>query len=147
MKPGDKLVIADKLAGDVLRSAKAASWERIDEFDPLGVEVAHPFRGHGYDFPVPLLAGDHVTDDAGTGFVHTAPSHGADDFVIWTKHFGQEGIPFTVDEDGKLTNEAPMFEGLEVIQLEGKNLGKDGPANKAVMDKLIEVGALWRVGS
>ena len=38
----------------------------------------------GYDFDVPLLAGDHVTDDAGTGFVHTAPGHGREDFDIWT---------------------------------------------------------------
>jgi isoleucyl-tRNA synthetase len=106
-------------------------------------------RSCGYEWILSTCrcsSGDHVTDDAGTGFVHTAPSHGADDFVIWTKHFGQEGIPFTVDEDGKLTNEAPMFEGLEIIQLEGKNLGKDGPANKAVMDKLIEVGALLARG-
>ena len=40
--------------------------------------------GGGYDFRVPLLAGDHVTDDTGTGFVHTAPSHGREDFDIWT---------------------------------------------------------------
>ena len=37
----------------------------------------------GYDFDVPLLDGDHVTDDTGTGFVHTAPGHGADDYIIW----------------------------------------------------------------
>jgi isoleucyl-tRNA synthetase len=146
VKAGDKLVLADKLAEEVLRAAKAESWTRVSNFDPQGAVALHPFRGQGYDFDVPLLDGEHVTDDAGTGFVHTAPSHGADDFVIWTKHFGQEGIPFTVDEDGKLTKEAPMFEGMEVIQLEGKNLGKDGPANKAVMDKLIEVGALLARG-
>ncbi len=146
VKADDRLVVADKLAEEVMRAAKAASWERLDDFDGHGVVCAHPFRGRGYDFDVPLLSGDHVTDDAGTGFVHTAPSHGADDFEIWVKHFGQEGIPFTVDEDGKLTKEAPMFEGLEVIQLEGKNIGKDGPANKAVMDKLIEVGALLARG-
>jgi isoleucyl-tRNA synthetase len=146
VKAGDKLVVADKLVEDVMRSAKAASWERLDDFDGHGVVAAHPFRGRGYDFDVPLLSGDHVTDDAGTGFVHTAPSHGADDFVIWEKNFGQEGIPFTVDEDGRYTKEAPGFEGLEIIQLEGKNLGKDGPANKAVMDKLIEAGALLARG-
>ncbi len=145
-KPGDRLVVADKLADDVFAAAKISDARRIMDGDPANLTCAHPFRGQGYEFDVPLLDGDHVTDDAGTGFVHTAPSHGADDFVIWTKHFGQEGIPFTVDEDGKLTNEAPMFEGLEVIQLEGKNLGKDGPANKAVMDKLIEVGALLARG-
>jgi isoleucyl-tRNA synthetase len=186
VKAGDKLVVADKLAEDVMRAAKAASWKRVGDVDPTGLVCAHPFRdlrpsplegegqgwwgdanaqapdrlnaphsptlaprggeGVAYGFDVPLLAGDHVTDDAGTGFVHTAPSHGADDFEIWTKHFGQEGIPFTVDEDGRFTKEAPGFEGLEVIQLEGKGLGKDGPANKAVMDALIEVGALLARG-
>ena len=46
---------------------------------------AHPLQGKGgYDFDVPLLAGDHVTDDAGTGFVHTAPGHGREDFEVWT---------------------------------------------------------------
>jgi isoleucyl-tRNA synthetase len=95
---------------------------------------------------VPLLAGDHVTDDAGTGFVHTAPGHGADDFAIWVKNFGQEGIPFTVDADGRFTKEAPGFEGLEIIQTEGKNIGKDGPANKAVIEALIEAGALLARG-
>jgi len=143
---GERLVVADRLVEDVMKAAKVAAWRRLGDFNPRDAICAHPFRGHGYDFDVPLLDGDHVTDDAGTGFVHTAPSHGADDFAIWTKHFGQEGIPFTVDEDGRFTKEAPMFEGLEVIQLEGKNLGKDGPANKAVMDKLIEVGALLARG-
>ena len=60
--------------------------------------------------------------------------------------FRQKDIPFTVDEDGRFTKEAPGFEGLEILQLEGKNLGKDGPANKAVMDALIEAGALLARG-
>jgi isoleucyl-tRNA synthetase len=186
VKVGEKLAIADKLAEDVMRAAKAASWKRIDDFDPSGIICAHPLRdwrpsplvgegreggraesgagaaapssdrppppapspqgGGGYDFEVPLLAGDHVTDDAGTGFVHTAPGHGQDDFAIWVANFGQEGIPFTVDGDGRFTKEAPGFEGLEILQLEGKNLGKDGPANKAVIDALIEAGALLARG-
>ncbi len=146
VKVGDKLALADKLAEDVMGAAKAASWKRVSDFDPNGVVCAHPFRGRNYDFDVPLLAGDHVTDDAGTGFVHTAPGHGADDFNIWVENFGQEGIPFTVDEDGRFTKEAPGFEGLEIIQLEGKNIGRDGPANKAVIDALIEVGALLARG-
>ncbi len=45
----------------------------------------HPLAGKGYDFDVPLLAGDHVTDDTGTGFVHTAPGHGREDFEVWTR--------------------------------------------------------------
>ena len=143
---GDKLALADTLAEETLRAAKAASWTRLGDFDPSGLVCAHPFRGRGYEFDVPLLAGDHVTDDAGTGFVHTAPGHGADDFDIWVRHFGQTGIPFTVDEEGRFTKEAPGFEGLEIIQLDGKKLGKDGPANKAVMDALVEAGALLARG-
>ena len=45
---------------------------------------AHPLHAHGYGFVVPLLDGDHVTEDAGTGFVHTAPGHGREDFELWT---------------------------------------------------------------
>ncbi|MGD9966707.1 MAG: isoleucine--tRNA ligase [Hyphomonadaceae bacterium] len=146
VKVGDRLALGDTLAEAVMGAAKAASWKRVADFDPAGLTCAHPLRGKGYDFDVPLLSGDHVTDDAGTGFVHTAPGHGADDFMIWTKHFGQEGIPFTVDEDGRFTEDAPGFTGLEILQLEGKHLGKDGPANKAVMDALIEVGALLARG-
>ena len=49
-----------------------------------GMTLKHRLAGKGYDFTVPLLEGDHVTDDTGTGFVHTAPGHGRDDFEIWT---------------------------------------------------------------
>ncbi|MBL8543201.1 MAG: isoleucine--tRNA ligase [Hyphomonadaceae bacterium] len=156
VKIGDKFALADKLAEEVLRAAKATIWQRVGDFDPDLVMAAHPFRPTGseghrpdvpYGFNVPLLAGDHVTDDAGTGFVHTAPGHGTDDFNVWIASAkAQKDIPFTVDEDGRFTKEAPGFEGLEILQLEGKNLGKDGPANKAVMDKLIEVGALLARG-
>ena len=68
----------------------------------------------GYGFDVPLLAGDHVTDDAGTGFVHTAPGHGREDFDLWMSS-GRElstrdidtRIPYTVDENGALTATPP----------------------------------------
>jgi isoleucyl-tRNA synthetase len=151
VKVGERVILADRLAEEALRAAKASSWTRVADFDPTGVVCAHPLRswdgrGDGYGFPVPLLAGDHVTDDAGTGFVHTAPSHGADDFAIWTRSYGQEGIPFTVDEEGRFTREAPGFEGLEILQLEGKSTGKDGPANKAVIDALIASGNLMARG-
>ena len=85
---------------------------------------AHPLRGlaGGYDFDVPLLDGDHVTDDAGTGFVHTAPSHGREDFEIWMasgRLLHERGIdtriPYTVDENGAFTDEAPGFEGKRVL--------------------------------
>ena len=75
-------------------------------------------RQRGYGFDVPLLAGDHVTEDAGTGFVHTAPGHGREDFELWMasgRLLAERGIdtriPYTVDENGAFTDEAPGFDG------------------------------------
>ena len=104
---------------------------------------AHPLADLGYDFDVPLLDGDHVTDDTGTGFVHTAPGHGADDYIIWMqnqKALHDRGIdttiPFTVDADGVLTKAAPGFEGKRVL----KENGDKGDANDAVIKALSEAG-------
>src|SRR5262249_48027130 len=77
-KKGDILLLADKLAEDVFKQARVAG-ERIDTVTPrtlADVTCFHPLVGRGYEFTVPLLDGEHVTDDAGTGFVHTAPGHG-----------------------------------------------------------------------
>ena len=144
-KPGDKLVVADNLAEDVRQAGKILSWERLYGVEPEGLVCAHPFRGLGYDFDVPLLAGDHVTEDAGTGFVHTAPSHGAEDFQVWIAS-GRREIPDMVDPDGAYYPQVPLFAGLKVLETEGKKSGRFGPANGAVIDKLIEVGALLARG-
>ena len=104
-----------------------------------------PCSERGYGFIVPLLDGDHVTEDAGTGFVHTAPGHGREDFELWTSStrlLQERGIdpriPYTVNENGAFTDEAPGFEGKRVIN----DKGKPGDANKAVIDALVEAGAL-----
>ncbi len=150
-KAGDRLILADALAGDVLGAARVEGYERLravgaDDFE--AAVCAHPLRDaglDGYGFDVPLLAGDHVTDDAGTGFVHTAPGHGREDFEIWTA--GEAGlkakgietaIPFTVGPDGAFTEDAPGFTGEFVIT----DKGKKGGANKAVIAVLAEAGAL-----
>jgi isoleucyl-tRNA synthetase len=147
-KVGATYILADKLAAEVFKTAKVEAFERLrdvtaDEFE--GLTTAHPLRGKGYDFDVPLLDGDHVTDDAGTGFVHTAPSHGREDFDVWMAH-GRElqargidtRIPYTVDGDGRFTKEAPGFEGRQVIT----DKGDKGDANQAVIDALVAAGAL-----
>jgi len=146
-KPGDRLIIADKLAEEVFKVAKIATWTRVDDLNPSGLECAHPLAAlaPGYGFSVPLLAGDHVTDDAGTGFVHTAPGHGADDFEVWKAH-GHHEVPDTVDPDGAYYDHVPLFAGLKVLETEGKKTGKFGPANPAVIEKLIEAGALLARG-
>ena len=88
---------------------------------------AHPLHDLGYGFVVPLLDGEHVTEDAGTGFVHTAPGHGREDFELWTastRLLQERGIetriPYTVDENGAFTDEAPGFEGKRVITDKGE---------------------------
>src|SRR5262249_13572472 len=105
----------------------------------------HPLRNRGYDFVVPLLPGDHVTDDAGTGFVHTAPGHGREDFEVWTAHAPELAprainttIPYTVDENGAFTEQAPGFARRRVLT----DKGEKGDANEAVIKALVEAGML-----
>ncbi len=146
VKTGEKLILADALAADVMSSARVEGYKKLENIDPSLIKIcAHPLRGQGYDFDVPMLAGNHVTDETGTGFVHTAPGHGREDFEVWeeSKAYLQNlnisaDIPFTVDAEGVLTGEAPGFEGRSVLTPKGKK----GDANKAVMDALIEAGML-----
>ena len=145
---GATYILAQSLAQSVFDAAKVSGFEFLGEVtgDALGSMVcAHPLHARGYGFVVPLLEGDHVTEDAGTGFVHTAPGHGREDFELWTastRLLQERGvdtrIPYTVDENGALTEEAPGFEGKRVIN----DKGKVGDANKAVIDALIEAGGL-----
>jgi isoleucyl-tRNA synthetase len=146
-KPGDRLIVADKLAEDVRANAKISSWRRVEDIDPQGLICTHPLADMdaGYRFDVPLLAGDHVTDGAGTGFVHTAPGHGADDYLVWLAN-GYRDIPETVDPDGAYYPSVPLFGGMKVMETDGKKSGKFGAANSAVMDKLIDAGTLLARG-
>jgi isoleucyl-tRNA synthetase len=147
-KVGAVYILADALAGAVLAAAKVESFERLRDVaaaELAKITCSHPLAAHGYSFDVPLLDGDHVTDDAGTGFVHTAPGHGREDFDIWmasgqmlTKRGIDTRIPYTVDENGALTNEAPGFEGKRVVN----DKGEFGDANEAVIKALIEAKAL-----
>ena len=145
-KLGEFYVLADKLAEQVQKVAKIDRLERranVTGENFFMMHLAHPLAEEGYEFRVPLLDGDHVTDDTGTGFVHTAPGHGADDYNIWTanqKALRERGIdttvPFTVDADGVLTKAAPGFEGKRVL----KENGDKGDANDAVIKALQEAG-------
>jgi isoleucyl-tRNA synthetase len=147
-KVGDLLVLADKLATDVFKQARVAAYEKIEDVsnETLGAMVCkHPLAAMGYDFAVPLLPGEHVTDDAGTGFVHTAPGHGREDFEVWTENARDlearginSAIPYTVDENGAFTAAAPGFTGKRVIN----DKGEKGDANEAVIKALIEAGML-----
>jgi isoleucyl-tRNA synthetase len=147
-KPGDKLIIADNLAESVMRLAKVEEFERraaLTPADLAAITCAHPLRGKGYDFDVPLLDGDHVSDEDGTGFVHTAPGHGREDFDVWMANAPKlqklsidTTIPFTVDGDGFFTADAPGFTGKRVIT----DKGDKGDANDAVIKALVDAHAL-----
>ncbi|HVJ77954.1 MAG TPA: class I tRNA ligase family protein, partial [Hyphomicrobium sp.] len=145
-KKGDRYILADKLAADVMKAAKVEAFEKrwsVNPFELRHLVCEHPLRDLGYTFDVPLLDGDHVTDDTGTGFVHTAPGHGADDYNIWTANQKKlrdrdidTTVPFTVDANGVLTKAAPGFEGKRVL----KENGDKGDANDAVIKALAEAG-------
>ena len=151
---GDLLILADALAESVLKQARVTAYEKVRDLpaDTLdAVECAHPLKGlsGGYEFTVPLLPGDHVTDDTGTGFVHTAPGHGREDFDVWmsnARELEARGIntiiPYTVDENGALTDQAPGFTGKRVIN----DKGEKGDANEAVIKALVDAGMLLARG-
>lgn len=156
-QPGEKLIFAKRLAEDAATKAKV-TFKLVR--DVTGAELgaitcAHPLADLGYTFAVPMLDGDHVTDDAGTGFVHTAPSHGREDFEAWmanVRALEARGIdvkiPFPVDDAGFYTEDAPGFgpsaEGGAARVLDDN--GKKGDANKRVMDALIKANNLFARG-
>jgi len=149
-KAGALYLLADALAEAAFKAAKVEAFERLRDApaeELRGLTARHPLAAtiEGYGFDVPLFDGDHVTADTGTGFVHTAPGHGRDDFDIWMAHGRQlqargveTRIPYTVDADGFLTKDAPGFTGRRVID----DKGNKGDANDAVIKALIEAGNL-----
>ncbi|MGH6889054.1 MAG: isoleucine--tRNA ligase [Rhizomicrobium sp.] len=137
---GEMLALADALAEQTAAHAKLAL-RRISSFDPKGFVCSHPLRDRGYGFAVPLLPGEHVTSDTGTGFVHTAPGHGEEDFELGRVH-GLE-VPRTIDKEGKFYPDVPLFAGKRILTPDGK----DGDANGAVIRELIAARALLAKGT
>jgi isoleucyl-tRNA synthetase len=107
------------LTGEVLASAKGAALDLL--------ELAHPLYGR----KVPIVVGEHVTLDTGTGLVHTAPAHGLEDFAIGTKYNLPVDNP--VDDDGRFLPSVPLVGGLTVWE-----------ANEVVMNALAEQGRLLK---
>ncbi|MFN3280514.1 MAG: isoleucine--tRNA ligase [Tabrizicola sp.] len=148
---GHRVIVADKLAEAVFGQARLVGPEMVRRLgdvsaaDLKGMVMAHPFRGveggkGEWDYDVPMLPGDHVTDDAGTGFVHTAPSHGDEDYQLGVKF----GLPMTynVEADGSYRADLPLFGGQHIITPDGK----EGPANVSVIKQLAYTGTLFAKG-
>jgi len=149
---GETLVLANRLADGVMAAAKVTKFEKkrdvpASQLEQMGFE--HPFRGvkdadgnvvTEWDYNVPILPGDHVTDDAGTGFVHTAPSHGDDDYQLGLKF--KLPMTYNVEPDGSYRADLPLFGGQHIITPDGK----EGPANVSVIKQLAYSGALLAKG-
>ena len=142
---GEKIVVADQLIADVMRAAKVSAWERIGDAGSFtGYVIRHPLAklDSHWTYDVPLLPGDFVTDDAGTGFVHMAPSHGADDYELFVRNGLVDRMTHNVGEDSSFRPDLPFFGGLQVFDAKGR----EGKANRAVIDKLKEAKALLASG-
>ena len=130
-------------SGLLERVAAEVGWENYkvigvysgDKFDLL--KARHPFANRDSL----LTLGDHVTLDAGTGAVHTAPGHGYEDYVIG-KQYGLD-IYNPVDSRGFFTKDVEHFAGMRVVPLTKADANNDG--NKAVIEHLREIGALLKV--
>lgn len=123
------LILASELVESVMTRAGITNWKILGASVGKDLELLrfkHPFL----DFDEPIVLGDHVTVDAGTGAVHTAPGHGAEDFVAGQKYGLEVANP--VGGDG--------------CYLPGTGAGLDGifvfKANKIIVDMLAEKGAL-----
>lgn len=130
VKNGDEYyVMALELASATMKSAGIENYETVGSF--TGAELEHIKTKHPlYDRLSPVIVGDHVTLESGTGCVHTAPGYGVEDFEV-CKKYDDIGILVCVDAKGKQTEEAGEFAGLDTNE-----------ANKAIFSKLEECGAL-----
>lgn len=138
-KPGQKLVVAENLISTMVEECGILKFSKelsdISGAEFSGTICNHPWNGKGYDFEVPLFQADHVTDEQGTGFVHTAPGHGAEDYDAWLKA-GHSDIPFTVGGDGRYFDHVPLVAGEHVYKVADH-----------VCDLLAEADALLMKGS
>ena len=142
-RAGDVLVVAEALVGTVAEAAGIAAHTvvgRLKGADMAGTVCAHPLRGQGYDFDVPLLAADFVDVETGSGFVHIAPGHGADDWELGVRN--GVPVPDTVGPDGVFLDAVPLFAGRRVMTSDGKK----GDANGAVLEALTAAGHLLATG-
>ena len=152
-KVGDRFILADTRAEDVLTRARLdpSMYSRVRDVpaDELaGLSLAHPLKGADgaggeWDDLRDFRAADFVTDEEGTGFVHCAPSHGMEEYELY-RDLGmlQDVMTYNVEDDGKFRDDLPFFGGHYILSRKGG----EGTANKAVIDKLVEVGGLLARG-
>ncbi len=146
---GERFILADDRAGDVFARARLddSMYRRlcdISQDDLSKIQLMHPLAGADgssgeWDDIRDFRAADFVTDTEGTGFVHCAPSHGMEEFELY-RDLGmlEQVITYNVMDDGSFRTDLPFFGGTYILSRKGG----EGDANKAVIDKLAEVGGL-----
>ena len=161
IRQGEHVILARNLASAVMAAAKVSDYHEVallDRDDLQLISLVHPFHWDSlyraeladtneWNEAIPLLPGEHVTNDAGTGFVHTAPSHGDDDYQLGLK-FGLK-MTYNIMEDSSFREDLPVFggaarrqAGLDELRVVNPN-GKRGGADRAVIDALTKVGGLF----
>ncbi|MBQ0750626.1 MAG: isoleucine--tRNA ligase, partial [Roseovarius sp.] len=150
---GEKFILADTRAEDVMTRARLepSMYTRVRDVptsELAGMQLEHPLKGaegsNGeWDDLRDFRPADFVSDEEGTGFVHCAPSHGMEEFELY-RDLGmlEQVITYNVLEDGSFRPDLPFFGGTFILDRKGK----EGNANKAVIDKLAEVGGLLARG-
>ena len=126
-------VMARELVASTMEAGGIADYTVSDVIPGRELEYltyTHPFM----DRVSPIILGDHVTLESGTGCVHTAPGHGVEDFEVCVNHYPEIPVVVPVDNKGYMTAEAGQFRGLTTKE-----------ANKAILQHLVDIGALFAV--
>ena len=127
------LILAKELAQRCLEAYQVTQSEVVAQFKGAQIEnlqLEHPF----YDRVVPVVLGEHVTLDSGTGLVHTAPAHGVEDFAAGLRY--RLPVDNPVDDEGRFFPQTPLVGGLSVWQ-----------SNDKIIQALTERQRLVRVAS
>ncbi|TDQ59639.1 isoleucyl-tRNA synthetase [Mesocricetibacter intestinalis] len=127
----ERIILAQALVESVAKAVGAEEIEILGAAKGADLELLrfnHPF----YAFSVPVVLGEHVTTDGGTGLVHTAPDHGLDDFMV-SQNYDIE-MAGLVGNDGKFSENTPFFAGKAVFE-----------SNPLVVEKLEQTGALMKL--
>ena len=152
-KIGERFILSDNLAEDVLGQARldTSMFRRlcdISQDDLAKIELQHPLHGveggdGEWDDVRDFRVAEFVTDSEGTGFVHCAPSHGMEEFELY-RDLGmlEQVITYNVMEDGRFRADLPFFGGKSIL----KPNGKEGNANAAIIEKLVQFGGLLARG-
>src|SRR5450631_4137802 len=126
----ERLLLADELVASVMGALSVTTWVVIAQAKGEALEhlaLRHPF----YERQVPVILGEHVTLDAGTGAVHTSPGHGLEDYIVGLRYNLEIDNP--VGGDGRFLPSTPLFAGEQVFD-----------ANAHVIKVLIENGRLLK---